>query len=49
MPIEAQIRTGDMHRVAEAGIAAHWKYKAGGDSGSMQQERTREWLSNLVS
>src|SRR5580765_4073651 len=49
VPIEAQIRTGDMHRVAEAGIAAHWKYKAGGDSGSMQQERTREWLSNLVS
>jgi len=49
VPIEAQIRTGDMHRVAEAGIAAHWKYKAGGQAGSMQQERTREWLSNLVS
>jgi len=49
VPIEAQIRTGDMHRVAEAGIAAHWRYKSGGDSGSMQQERTREWISNLVS
>src|SRR5262252_1331131 len=49
VPIESQIRTGDMHRVAEAGIAAHWKYKSGGDSGSMQQERTREWISNLVS
>ena len=48
VPIEAQIRTADMHRVAEAGIAAHWKYKSGGDAGSMQQERTREWLSNLV-
>src|SRR5579863_7055548 len=48
VPIEAQIRTADMHRVAEAGIAAHWKYKSGGDGGSMQQERTREWLSNLV-
>jgi len=49
VPIEAQIRTFDMHRVAEAGIAAHWKYKAGSDADSFQQERTREWLSNLVS
>src|SRR5689334_10520181 len=49
VPIEAQLRTNDMHRVAEAGIAAHWKYKTGGDADSMQQERTREWLSNLVS
>jgi GTP pyrophosphokinase len=48
VPIEAQIRTEDMHRVAEAGIAAHWKYKSGDGAGSMQQERTREWISNLV-
>src|SRR5579863_9311894 len=48
VPIEVQIRTEDMHRVAESGIAAHWKYKAGDSAGSMQQERTREWLSNLV-
>jgi guanosine-3',5'-bis(diphosphate) 3'-pyrophosphohydrolase len=48
VPIEVQIRTEDMHRVAESGIAAHWKYKSGGDVESMQQERTREWLSNLV-
>jgi RelA/SpoT family (p)ppGpp synthetase len=48
VPIEAQIRTEDMHRVAEAGIAAHWKYKAGEAAGSVQQERTREWISNLV-
>ena len=49
VPIEAQIRTTDMHRVAEAGIAAHWKYKGGGDADAGQQDRTREWLSNLVS
>lgn len=48
VPIEAQIRTEDMHRVAESGIAAHWKYKAGESGGSMQQERTREWISTLV-
>src|ERR1700742_2939303 len=48
VPIEAQIRTEDMHRVAESGIAAHWKYKAGENSGSMQQERARKWLSHLV-
>jgi GTP diphosphokinase / guanosine-3',5'-bis(diphosphate) 3'-diphosphatase len=48
VPIEAQIRTEDMHRVAESGIAAHWKYKSGGDADSMQQQRTREWLSGLV-
>jgi guanosine-3',5'-bis(diphosphate) 3'-pyrophosphohydrolase len=49
VPIEAQIRTEDMHRVAETGIAAHWKYKTSElATDSMQQARTREWLSNLV-
>src|SRR5450755_1134445 len=48
IPLEVQIRTEDMHRVAESGIAAHWKYKSGGDMESMQQERAREWLSHLV-
>src|SRR6201997_2905550 len=49
VPIEVQIRTEDMHRVAEAGIAAHWKYKSGeATADTMQQARTREWLSNLV-
>ena len=47
MPIEVQIRTEDMHRVAEAGIAAHWKYKASENEGG-QDERAREWLANLV-
>jgi GTP diphosphokinase / guanosine-3',5'-bis(diphosphate) 3'-diphosphatase len=49
VPIEVQLRTADMHRVAESGIAAHWKYKAGGPSDASQQDRTREWLSSLVS
>ncbi|HYB65579.1 MAG TPA: bifunctional (p)ppGpp synthetase/guanosine-3',5'-bis(diphosphate) 3'-pyrophosphohydrolase, partial [Steroidobacteraceae bacterium] len=49
VPIEVQLRTADMHRVAESGIAAHWKYKAGDPSDAAQQDRTREWLSNLVS
>src|SRR3954468_8876529 len=48
VPIEAQIRTEDMHRVAESGIAAHWGYKAGEEVSSTQQARAREWLSNLV-
>jgi guanosine-3',5'-bis(diphosphate) 3'-pyrophosphohydrolase len=48
VPIEVQIRTDDMNRVAESGIAAHWKYKGGEHEGSAQQERARKWLSNLV-
>src|SRR5512147_552833 len=47
VPIEVQIRTEDMHRVAEAGIAAHWKYKVNESEGG-QDERAREWLANLV-
>ena len=48
VPIEVQIRTEDMDRVAESGIAAHWKYKEGDAEGSAQQERARKWLSNLM-
>src|SRR4029450_7510505 len=48
VPIEVQIRTEDMHRVAESGIAAHWKYKAGEEGSSAQQERAKAWLSHLV-
>ncbi|MCX7035489.1 MAG: bifunctional (p)ppGpp synthetase/guanosine-3',5'-bis(diphosphate) 3'-pyrophosphohydrolase [Proteobacteria bacterium] len=49
VPIEVQIRTEDMHHVAESGIAAHWKYKSGVRSNdSVQQERARAWLSHLV-
>ncbi len=48
VPIEVQIRTEDMHSVAQTGIAAHWRYKTGESIGSSQQERAREWLSRLV-
>lgn len=47
LPIEVQIRTRDMHRIAESGIAAHWKYKAG-DSDAAEQTQAREWLANLI-
>ena len=49
VPIEVQIRTEDMHRIAESGIASHWKYKAGEVHVATEQDRAREWLSNLIS
>jgi GTP pyrophosphokinase len=47
MPFEVQIRTADMHRVAEAGIAAHWKYKEG-RIGSDRDEQYFQWLRRLL-
>src|SRR5512145_1655579 len=48
MPIEVQIRTDDMHRVAESGIAAHWQYKSGEDAGHAYRDRASEWLQHLM-
>ncbi|HVH64692.1 MAG TPA: bifunctional (p)ppGpp synthetase/guanosine-3',5'-bis(diphosphate) 3'-pyrophosphohydrolase, partial [Candidatus Acidoferrum sp.] len=46
-PIEIQIRTHEMHRVAEFGVAAHWTYKEGGkDGGSFDQKLS--WLRSLL-
>ncbi|HWK49478.1 MAG TPA: bifunctional GTP diphosphokinase/guanosine-3',5'-bis pyrophosphate 3'-pyrophosphohydrolase, partial [Steroidobacter sp.] len=51
MPIEVQIRTEDMHRIAESGIAAHWQYKTGedaNDAGRAYRDRASEWLQHLM-
>ena len=48
LPLEVQIRTRNMDRLAESGVAAHWIYKADDKSDASAQRRTREWLSNLA-
>jgi RelA/SpoT family (p)ppGpp synthetase len=48
VPIEVQIRTEDMERVAESGIAAHWLYKSNDKGGINAQARAREWLRELL-
>jgi GTP diphosphokinase / guanosine-3',5'-bis(diphosphate) 3'-diphosphatase len=48
VPVEFQIRTSDMHAVAEAGVAAHWAYKDGGPDMSEVQNRAHQWLQSLI-
>jgi GTP pyrophosphokinase len=48
LPLEVQIRTRHMDRVAESGVAAHWMYKADDKSDGTPQRRAREWLANLA-
>ena len=50
-PFEIQIRTFEMHRVAEYGIAAHWKYKEASDGkkpSSQQEEEKLTWLRQIL-
>ena len=48
-PFEIQIRTYEMHRIAEYGIAAHWKYKEGKMSGSEEEnEQKLAWLRQAL-
>lgn len=49
-PFEIQIRTYEMHRTAEFGIAAHWKYKEGGGSADVanQEEEKLSWLKQIL-
>ncbi len=45
---EVQIRTEEMHRIAEEGIAAHWKYKAGKSEVTARDEERLNWIRQLV-
>lgn len=47
-PVEFQIRTQEMHRTAESGVAAHWLYKSGESNPSDLQQRTHAWLQSLL-
>lgn len=48
IPIEVQIRTDEMHKMAENGIAAHWLYKTEKAMFGEAQERAKEWLKNVL-
>jgi GTP diphosphokinase / guanosine-3',5'-bis(diphosphate) 3'-diphosphatase len=47
-PIEVQIRTPEMHRIAEAGVASHWLYKSTDDDLNDLHMKTHQWLQSLL-
>jgi guanosine-3',5'-bis(diphosphate) 3'-pyrophosphohydrolase len=47
-PIEIQIRSRDMHNIADAGVAAHWLYKSSDAELSALQQQTHQWLQRLL-
>lgn len=47
IPFEVQIRTREMHQIAEYGIAAHWKYKSGEKAGQ-DIDKKLDWISRLI-
>ncbi len=47
IPFEVQIRTREMHEIAEYGIAAHWKYKSGA-SAKREVDNKLEWISKII-
>jgi RelA/SpoT family (p)ppGpp synthetase len=48
VPLEVQIRTEQMHRLAESGVASHWMYKDDTDKLSELQKQTHQWLQSLL-
>ena len=49
VPFEVQIRTWEMHQVAEYGVCAHWKYKSGEGTRSRDEvDKKLEWISKLI-
>ncbi|HEX6154955.1 MAG TPA: bifunctional (p)ppGpp synthetase/guanosine-3',5'-bis(diphosphate) 3'-pyrophosphohydrolase [Burkholderiales bacterium] len=48
VPVEVQIRTEQMHRLAESGVASHWMYKDDADRLSEVQKQTHRWLQSLL-
>lgn len=47
-PIEVQIRSTEMHNIADAGVAAHWLYKASDAQLTALQQQTHQWLQRLL-
>ena len=47
-PVEVQIRTESMHKLAEAGVAAHWLYKTKDEHVTQLQQQTNQWLKKLL-
>ena len=48
LPLEIQIRTEEMDKIAERGVAAHWQYKAFDKNTHSTEERARDWLAGLM-
>jgi len=47
-PFEVQIRTQEMHRIADQGVAAHWKYKGGTEVASSADDQRIVWMRHLI-